>query len=50
MPLTCVHTELSKRVILTLLANRVDPDEMAHNEPSHLDLHCLPFRYSVFDF
>ena len=21
----------------------VDPDEMAHNEPSHLDLHCLPF-------
>ena len=20
----------------------VDPDEMAHNEPSHLDLHCLP--------
>ena len=24
-------------------ANSVDPDEMAHNEPSHLDLHCLPF-------
>ena len=23
-------------------ANSVDPDEMAHNEPSHLDLHCLP--------
>ena len=23
-------------------ANSVDPDEMAH-EPSHLDLHCLPF-------
>ena len=23
-------------------ANREDPDEMAHNEPSHLDLHCLP--------
>ena len=21
--------------------NSVDPDEMAHNEPSHLDLHCL---------
>ena len=21
--------------------NRVDPDEMAHYEPSHLDLHCL---------
>ena len=24
-------------------ANSVDPDEMAYNEPSHLDLHCLPF-------
>ena len=21
-------------------ANSVDPDETAHNEPSHLDLHC----------
>ena len=28
-------------------ANTVDPDEMAHNEPSHLDLQCLP---SIFDF
>ena len=24
-------------------ANSADPDEMARNEPSHLDLHCLPF-------
>ena len=24
-------------------ANNVDPDEMAHDEPSHQDLHCLPF-------
>ena len=23
------------------MANSVDPDEMASNEPSHLDLHCL---------
>ena len=23
-------------------ANSVDLDEVAHNEPSHLDLHCLP--------
>ena len=23
------------------LQNRTDPDEVAHNEPSHLDLHCL---------
>ena len=23
-------------------ANSVDPDQVAHNEPPHLDLHCLP--------
>ena len=23
-------------------AKGVDPDEVAHNEPPHLDLHCLP--------
>ena len=23
------------------MANIVDPDETAHYEPSHLDLHCL---------
>ena len=23
------------------MANRVDPDEMAHYDPFHLDLHCL---------
>ena len=28
--------------------NSADPDETAHNEPSHLDLHCLPFF--GFDF
>ena len=26
-------------------ANSVDPDEMACNEPSHQDLHCLPFCF-----
>ena len=25
------------------LANSEGPDEMAHNEPSRQDLHCLPF-------
>ena len=25
-------------------ANTVDPDEMAHNEPSHLDLQCLQIQ------
>ena len=24
------------------MANRVDPDETARYEPSHLNLHCLP--------
>ena len=29
-------------------ANNVDPDKMAHYEPSHQDLHCLPdIWYSV---
>ena len=28
-------------------ANSVDPSETAHHEPSHQDLHCLPF---CFDF
>ena len=28
-------------------ANSVEPDETAHNEPSHQDLHCLQF---YFDF
>ena len=23
------------------MTNSLDPDEMAHYEPSHLDLHCL---------
>ena len=26
-----------------IYANSVDPDEMAHNEPFHQDLHCLLF-------
>ena len=27
--------------ISNIIASHVDSDEMAHNEPSHLDLHCL---------
>ena len=30
-------------------ANTVDPDEMAHNEPSHLDLQCLPSIHLNFN-
>ena len=28
-------------------ANTEDPDETAHNEPSHLDLQCLPPRHNT---
>ena len=27
------------------IANSVDLDEVAHHEPPHLDLHCLPSRF-----
>ena len=31
------------------MANSVDPDETAHNEPSHQDLHCLHrYMYPVW--
>ena len=30
-------------------ANLVDPDEMAHDELSHLDLQCLPSRLQIFN-
>ena len=30
-------------------ANTADPDETAHNEPSHLDLQCLPSKVSLFN-
>ena len=30
--------------------NSVDPEEMDHNEPSHLNLHCLPFCFRFFFF
>ena len=29
-----------RKKIINSTANNVDPDEMAHYEPSHLDLHC----------
>ena len=30
-------------------ANSVDPDQVAHNEPPHLDLHCfVVFEFSLF--
>ena len=29
---------------VVVFANSVDPDEVAHNEPPNLDLHCLPSK------
>ena len=29
--------------------NKVDHDEVAHNEPSHLALHCLPPSLRIFN-
>ena len=31
---------------IRIFANSIDPDETAHNEPSHLDLRCLTFSLS----
>ena len=39
------HLLLALKAPITTIAdfaNTVDPDETAHNEPSHLDLKCLP--------
>ena len=30
-------------------ANTIGPEEMAHNEPSHLDLPCLPYSPYIFN-
>ena len=30
------------------IANTVDQDETAHNDPSHLDLQCLPSSPVIF--
>ena len=46
-----VQTALEEQILLTLLlpetkiaefVNSINLNEVAHNEPSHLDLHCLP--------
>ena len=34
--------EFNTSSTLTKFSNSVDPDEAAHDEPPHLDLHCLP--------
>ena len=43
-------TRKAPNTTIAELANTVDPDEIAHNEPSHLDLQCLPSSLSFFNF
>ena len=41
--LWCIKLTLKAPITtITDFANTVDPDETAHNEPSHLHLQCLP--------
>ena len=47
MPHMGIELEDNKQFILNIppiaeFANSVDLDEVANNEPPHLDLHCLP--------
>ena len=42
-----VNTKSAKNEIVEF-TNRIDLDEVAHHEPPHLDLYCLPSI--VFDF
>ena len=37
-----------KQLRVEAWANSADPDEMAHNEPSHQDLHYLPLCFSIY--
>ena len=46
-------THKAPNTTIAEFANAVDPDETAHNEPSHLDLKCLPYsltfqHYTVY--
>ena len=45
-----VQTLSSPQTKTDNFANSVDPDEMASNKPSHLDLHCLPFCFGFWIF
>ena len=38
-----LQTLLALQIKFHTCANSVDPDETVRNEPSHQELHCLPF-------
>ena len=44
-------TRRAPNTTIAELANTVDPDKTAHNEPSNLDLQCLPssLRFSTLE-
>ena len=42
MEVYCLINSFSTRDEIAEFANSVDLDEVAHNEPPYLDLHCLP--------
>ena len=42
-----IATGDNNRLFFFAFANRIDPDETAHNEPSHRDLRCLTFSLSA---
>ena len=39
---SCIVIFQTLEMKIDKFANSVDPDEVAHHEPPHLDLHCLP--------
>ena len=39
----------ARNTTIAEFANTADPDETAHNEPSHLDLQCLPSSLLIFN-
>ena len=43
--LSTILTPLARKTKTDICANSVDPDETASYEPSHQDLHCLPFFF-----
>ena len=47
MPTTLSTPSLLYVKLKDWMSNSVDPDEMAHYEPSHLDLRCLPMSVII---
>ena len=43
----CILTFRISETKIAEFTNRIDLDEVAHNEPPHLDLHCLPSSLSI---